>query len=331
MKSNNTKELSQTRILDYLARYKALLLLVALCAFTTTMTDNFLTASNLTTVLRQVAISTVLAVGYTMIIAAGCIDLSVGSVIGFCCIVMGRLMHIDGVPTFAVFLAGILLGILCGVVNCLIFIKFKLPPFIVTLGMAQVYKGFTQILSKGTPITSLHKAAVFMGQGYILKIPVPIIVMVLVVILGAVFLGKTTAGRKLLAVGSNRDAAYVCGINVQKMVLLAYMLVGLAAGVAAIIFNGRAASAQPTAGGGMEMDAIASVVIGGTQMGGGHGNVFGTLIGCVLVGVINNALNLMNVNPYWQMVAKGLLIILAVVLDSLTERIRERRAQNIAG
>lgn len=328
---NNTNNLSQTNIVDYLARFKALLLLIVLCAFTTIMTDRFLTASNITNVLRQVAISTVLAVGYTMIIAAGCIDLSVGSVIGFCCIVMGRLMHIDGYPTFAVFLAGMLLGVLCGVVNCLIFIKFKLPPFIVTLGMSQVYKGLTQILSRGTPITNLHPAAVFVGQGYIFKIPVPIILMAVVVIIGAVFLSKSIWGRKLLAVGSNRDAAYVCGINVGKMVLLAYSLVGLAAGIAAIIFNGRAASAQPTAGGGMEMDAIASVVIGGTQMGGGHGNVFGTLIGCVLVGVINNALNLMNVSPYWQMVAKGLLIILAVILDSLTERLRERRAQNTAG
>ena len=311
-------------LFDFVNTYKAVFIMLVMVAIVSCTTDRFFTTSNLLNILRQVAIYVILSTGYTLIISAGCIDLSVGHMLSLLGIIMAKLMKEAGVPVLLSFAIGILSGMIFASINASISLKFNLAPFIVTLGMQQVYRGLAQIACNGVALARLPSMAVFVGQGMVLGIPFSVVIMLAVILLGNLILRSTALGRQILAVGGNADAAYVSGISVKKVKLFAYALMGAGVGVAAIVMNGRVASAQPTAGTGLEMDAVAAVIIGGTRMGGGYGNVLGSLFGCLLVGVINNALNLLNVSAWWQWVAKGLLIITAVVLDSVTESIRAK-------
>ena len=307
----------QPKFLDLLLNNKALVILVILCIASAIISDVFFTASNLMNVTRQIAASAVMGIGFTCVIASGNLDLSVGTMLGMLGVIMA-LFSKTGLPFPVALLLGVAIGAGCGFLNGFIGVKFKLPLFIVTLATGQVFKGVCYLLSNTSPVTGLPDAFKKIGQGYIGPIPVPICITAGVAFLIYILLNKTVFGRHAIATGGNREAARTSGINVNRTTILIYMLMGVCTAIAAAIMTGRAASAQPAAGQGMEMDAIAAVVIGGTPLSGGSGKVVGTLIGCLIVGVIANVLNLAGVDSNWQLVAKGLLILFAVGLDVLT-------------
>lgn len=311
-------------LLPFVIRNKALIILVVIMVALMFMTDKFLTFSNLINVVRQNCAGIVLGIGFTYVIAAGCIDLSVGTMIGLIGVVSG-MMSKTSMPFVLVVLLTLLLGAFLGACNGAFSIGIGIQPFIVTLAMQSVFKGVNYLLCNNTAVTNVSDSYTFVGQGYIGPIPFQIYLMVLMVVAGIILMERTKFGRHCLAIGGNAGAASVCGINVKKTKFMVFVLVGICASVAAMITTGRAAAAQPTAGQGMEMDVIAAVVIGGTPLSGGEANVFGTLIGCLIVGIINNGLNLMKVDSNWQIVAKGLLILVAVAFDIFCHRVLSRR------
>lgn len=269
---------------------------------------------------RQVAASSILGVGFTLVVASGNIDLSVGTMIGLIGALTALLSKVPGVPMIAVLVPGICIGVLCGGFNALMVNLFNLPAFIVTLATMSVYKGICYLTSNSTPVSQLPEWYKTLGQGYVGPVPIPIIIMIAVALIGWLVVSKTVFGRNAMAIGGNADAARVCGVKTKKVLYGVYMFMGACAAVTAFIITGRSASAQPMAGQGMEMDCIAAVVIGGTALSGGNGRIIGTVVGCLLVGTINNGLNLLNVDSNWQLVAKGAIILAAVILDAQSQK-----------
>lgn len=322
----NTKQLAYLRrVGGFLFDNKALVILAFFVLFVNFSSPVFLTETNLFNVMRQVAISGIMSMGYTIIMAAGCMDLSVGNMLSMIGVIVALLAKSGVVPLYLACVLGIIVGIICGMINAAISIKFNLAPFIVTLAMGNAYEGATYLIAGGKPISGLPDELLYLGQGYIWKIPIPVVILFCVAIVMWIFLSKTKKGRHILAVGGNVNAARVCGVNVNITKLIAYICMGLCVAIGAIIMDGRVASAQMAAGKGMEMDALAAVVIGGTPLGGGYGNMIGSLIGCLIVGVMNNGLNLLHVSSYWQMVAKGAIILLAIILDSVSNSVAYNR------
>ena len=299
---------------------KAFFILVVMCVALSFMSPYFLSKVNLLNVLRQVCVSTLLSVGFTMVLASGHMDLSVGCLLGLCGMVLAKLTVEAKVPVGWAMVLMLIFAIFCGAINAAIITLFRVPPFIVTMATQYVFKGTNYLISKLVPIAGLPSMLTTIGQGYWLGVPIPVYIMLAAVAIMWVVLDNTRFGRYVLAMGGNPDAAKVCGINTDAMRFWVYMCGGFCTGIAAIIATGRAASAQVAAGQGMEMDAIAAVVIGGTSMKGGNANVPGTLFGCLIVGVVNNGLNLLNVDSNWQVVAKGVLILVAVIIDVVSAR-----------
>lgn len=320
MKENTkTKSAGSGVLLDFLLNNKALAILVILCIGAAVLSPAFLSSRNLMNVVRQVCASSILGIGFTLVIASGNLDLSVGYMLGMLGVIMGLLSRAQA-PFPLVLLAGVGCGALCGFVNGFTGVFFKLPLFIVTLATGQVYRGACQLLSNTSPVNGLQEAFKVLGQGYLGPIPIPIYIMAAVGLVLWVVLNKTRFGRYAIATGGNREAARTSGINTSSVTVWIYVIMGICVSIAAMVMTGRAFSAQPAAGQGMEMDAIAAVVIGGTSLSGGSGRIIGTVIGCLIVGVITNMLNLAAVDSNWQLVAKGILILLAVLLDVATSR-----------
>jgi len=316
------------KISNILMNNKALFILLFLCICSAILSDTFLTGTNILNVIRQVSASAIVSVGFTCVIASGNFDLSVGYMLGMLGVIIALLSK-TGMPFPAALLLGLLCGAVCGALNGFVGVQFKLPLFIVTLAIGQIFKGIDYLLSNTSPISSLPTAFKTIGSGYLGPIPIPIYVTLAVAIIVSVILNKTIFGRQLVAIGGNREAARTSGINVKWVTIRVYILMGICTAVGAIIMTGRANSAQPNAGHGMEMDAIAAVVIGGTPLSGGSGKVSGTIFGCLIVGVIANVLNLMGVDTNWQLIAKGLLIIFAVGLDVFTTAYITRSSKKV--
>lgn len=316
-------------LVDLLLDNKAVLILLLLCIVATCMNSAFLGGRNIMNVIRQVCASAILGVGFTLVIASANLDLSVGYMLGMIGVIMGLLSRAN-VPFPLVLIAGLAVGALCGFINGFIGVKFKLPLFIVTLATGQVYRGACQLLSNTSPVNGLQNAFKVLGQGYLLGVPIPIYIMVVVGVTLYIVLNKTRFGRHAIATGGNREAARTSGINTDSITIRIYMIMGVCAAIAAMVMTGRAFSAQPAAGQGMEMDAIAAVVIGGTSLSGGAGRIGGTVVGCLIVGVINNMLNLAGVDSNWQLVAKGLLILAAVLLDVASSRYFGKKLKKVA-
>lgn len=313
------KGVKNSALLDFIINNKALAILVLLCIVAAITSPAFLSSRNLMNVVRQVCASSILGIGFTLVIASGNLDLSVGYMLGMLGVIMGLLSR-ENVPFALVLLAGIACGALCGFLNGFVGVAFQLPLFIVTLATGQIYRGACQLLSNTSPVNGLQDAFKVLGQGYLGPIPIPIYIMAAVGIVLWVVLNKTRFGRHAIATGGNREAARTSGINTNSVTVWIYVIMGICVAIAAMVMTGRAFSAQPAAGQGMEMDAIAAVVIGGTSLSGGSGRIIGTVIGCLIVGVITNMLNLAAVDSNWQLVAKGILILLAVLLDVVTSR-----------
>jgi ribose transport system permease protein len=280
---------------------------------------HFLTATNLSSVVRQTAVINIMALGMTLIIVAGGIDLSVGAILALAgllgCMVMER-----GYPIFAGILTGILAGMACGLINGLLTTRLKINPFIVTLGTLGIFRGTALIISNGLPVHQVPKGFAFLGEGTVLGIPFVLVLLLLCALAVHILLEHTRLGRYAFATGSNEAAAYYAGIPVAFHATAIYSLGGMLTGLAGMIEASRLMTGQPTAGQGYELQAIAAVVIGGGSLRGGEGSVIGTLIGAFIMGLLSNGSDLLGISPYLQQAIIGAVIIFAVFVDELRKK-----------
>ncbi|TCL05898.1 MULTISPECIES: ABC transporter permease [Sodalis] len=291
----------------------------------------FLSQDNILIVFRQISINGILAIGMTFVIITAGVDLSVGSVLALAGIVAARFATTNSnmaigdtanailIPT----LVALGIGLVCGVINGTILARYRLQPFIVTMGMLSAARGLSLLTTDGNPVSQLNDDFRWLGNGYILGIPVPVVLFAVLLVLAWIVLNKTTFGRYVYAVGGNQKSARTSGINVLKIKVLVYTLCGAMAGIAGLILTARTGSAQTSAGTAYELDAIAAVVIGGTSMVGGIGTLVGTLFGVLIIGVMNNGLDLLGVQSYYQQIIKGALIVIAVMLDPSRKQQRD--------
>ncbi|PWX46314.1 ribose ABC transporter permease [Clostridium perfringens] len=305
-----------------ISKYKSLIGLVLLCIVITIVTPNFLSVSNITNVFTQVSVNAIIAIGMTFVILTGGIDLSVGSTLAISGAVGASIVKLTGNVFLAIIVAAVI-GIAVGLINGLLVSKGKLQAFIVTLATMTIFRGATLVFTDGTPISKLPEAFVKIGNGKLGFMPIPVIITIIIAIIAVYALSQTRFGRYLYALGGNEDASRLSGINTDKIKTLVYVVSGFASAIAGVIITSRIGSASPNAGTGFELDAIAAVVIGGTSLAGGEGTITGTLIGALIIGVLNNGLNLMNVSPFYQSIVKGLVILIAVLLDKRAEKIKK--------
>jgi ribose transport system permease protein len=301
---------------ETLQKYGPFLALIAVCIGLALLSPNFLSVSNSFDVMRQVSINAVIAFGMTLTILLGGIDLSVGSILAVSSVLAAMTMkggHGAGLAAGIALLAGAAMGSLNGVVIA----KGKVAPFIATLGTMTLLRGAALVLSNGSPISGFpSQLFAMLGGGYVARlIPVPVVLMLAMFAVFWFVLRRTVFGRHVYATGGNAEAAKLSGVNTDRVQILVYTVSGAMAALAGVILTSRLDSAQPTAGAGYELDAITAVVLGGTSLAGGRGWVFGTLVGALLIGVLNNGLNLLGVSAFYQEVVKGSVILLAVLLD----------------
>lgn len=293
-----------------------LLGLIILVVIVSVLNPGFLEPLNILNLLRQVSINALIAFGMTFVILTGGIDLSVGSILALSSAFVANMMVAGFDPILAIII-GCALGGVMGMVNGIMITKGKMAPFIATLATMTIFRGLTLVYTNGNPITGLGDSLTFQlfGRGYLLGIPVPAITMIITFAALWVILHKTSFGRKTYAIGGNEKASIVSGIKVPRVKIMIYSLAGMLSALAGAILTSRLNSAQPTAGTSYELDAIAAVVLGGTSLSGGRGRIVGTLIGVLIIGTLNNGLNLLGVNSFYQMVVKGVVIAIAVLLD----------------
>ena len=304
-------------IVNYVKRNSGILAgLVLLVIFLSITTSNFLTGSNILTVLRQVCQNALITFGMTCVLIVGGIDLTVGSVFGVSGVAIVMMLN-AGWPLIPAFIVSLLIGTCIGVVNGSIIAFTGMPPFIVTLSMQQVIRGFAYIITNGRAVGSKHALFNSIGNAYYFGIPSPIYFLVVVLIVLSIILYRTKLGRRMYAVGGNLNAARFSGIRIPRVTISAYMISATLSALAGIILASRMYSGQPTAGEGYESDAIAASVLGGVSFSGGVGTLGGAIIGALVIGVLNNGLNLLKVSSYMQMVVKGVVIIAAVGVDVL--------------
>jgi ribose transport system permease protein len=286
----------------------------------------FFTVDNLLNIFRQSSVNALLSLGQLLVIITAGIDLSVGSILAFSIIIVAKALN-AGWPVSISILSGFAAGIGFGWLNGILLTKLKLPhPFISTLGTMNVARGLALIISGGFPISDLPESFRIWGASSIGIIPVPVILVLIVFVVVHFFLTQTVAGRDIYAIGGNTQAAFYSGIPVARRLVMVYTLSGTMAAIAAIILAGRMNSGYPLAGMGAELDSIAAVIIGGASFFGGVGNVWGTLVGALIMGVLRNGLNLMNVSTYWQTVVIGAVIVWAVWFDVLRQGLTRKKA-----
>ncbi len=303
--------------MKYMSELTTVIALIILMAVITIINSNFLTANNLLNLLLQVTSNALIAFGMTFVILTGGIDLSVGSILALSSALTAGLLG-SGMPVTLAILISLILGCILGMMNGLLISYGKLAPFIVTLATMTIFRGATLVYTNGNPITKgLSDTFLFqfLGQGYIVGIPFPVIIMFIVFIVLYVLLHKTAFGKSVYAIGGNEKAAYISGVKLNKVKIIIYSISGIMASISGLIITSRLSSAQPTAGASYEMDAIAAVVLGGTSLSGGKGRILGTLIGALIIGVLNNGLNIIGVSAFWQQVVKGAVILIAVLID----------------
>lgn len=314
----------------YFIRFQSLIALLILCVVIALLSDKFFTINNGWNVMRQIAVNICISVGMTLVILTAGIDLSVGSVLALSgAVTAGVLKYGIEVPSGNLFigftllgavLAGLLIGSLLGLFNGWTITKFKVPPFVATLAMLTIARGLTMLWTKGHPISNLGSDFSYFGTGWLLGIPVPVWIAGLVVLLAVFITQNTKLGRYIYAIGGNENAAKLSAININRVKIAVYTIAGGLAALGGLIVTSRLDSAQPNAGNSYELDAIAAVVIGGTSLSGGKGSIWGTVLGAVIIGVLNNGLVLLDVSPFWQQVVKGGVILLAVIIDKANSK-----------
>jgi inositol transport system permease protein len=281
---------------------------------------NFLNLANLVNLLRQISINGILAVGVTYVLLTGGVDLSLGSVVALSGVAAASFAHPGQHSVLVPVAMGILAGAACGAANGLVVTRGRVAPFIATLGMMTAARGLALLASGGRPVSNLATGFTRIGSGDIAGVPAPVLIFAAVALFSWIFLRSMRLGRHIYAVGGNENAARASGVHIRSVKMAAYTVCGAMAGLAGVVLASRITTGQPNAGIGYELDAIAAVVIGGTSLNGGTGGVGGAVLGALLIGVINNGLDLLNVSSYYQQVAKGLIIVGAVWLDRSKDR-----------
>jgi len=314
----------------YFVKFQPLIALVVLCVALSITSDKFMTVDNGWNVMRQISVNICIAVGMTLVVLTSGIDLSVGSVLALCGAITAGLLKSGieipagnlfvGFTVLGAIIMGLLAGGIAGAFNGWTITRFKVPPFVATLAMLTIARGLTLLWTKGFPISVLGDNFAYIGTGWFIGIPLPVWISAIVVLAAVIITGKTPLGRYIYAIGGNENAAKLSGININRVKIIVYSMAGVLAAVGGIIVTSRLDSAQPNAGTSYELDAIAAVVIGGTSLSGGRGSIWGTVLGAVIIGVLNNGLVLLNVSPFWQQVVKGLVILLAVIIDKANSK-----------
>ncbi|MBY5947724.1 ABC transporter permease [Photobacterium rosenbergii] len=310
----------------FCAKYAIYMVFLAMCIVMSFLSPVFLTVGNMLNVMTQMASIGLLALGVTIIIITRGIDLSSGSVLALAAVVSASMAqsmdwamrmypNMPEMPILVPIIAALAVGAACGLISGALIAYTGIPPFIATLGMMIIARGAALLYSDGRPVSSLIDSYQWIGQGNIAGIPVPVIIFVVMAIVSYILLNYTRFGKYAYAIGGNETAAYVSGINVKKYKILVYAYAGLLAGIAALILAGRINSGQPGLGVMYELDAIAAATVGGVSHAGGIGTIQGTIIGTMIMGVLQNGLDLLNISAYWQQVVKGLVIVVAVVFD----------------
>jgi ribose transport system permease protein len=320
--SGNAKELFK--------KLQPLIALAVMVIALTMLSNKFLTFANQRNILLQISVNLCLSIGMTLIILTGGIDLSVGAILAFAGAVAagllknGLVLKAFGVvlqfTPFGAIVAGVVVGLGLGCFNGIAITRFKLPPFVATLGMLSIARGLTMLWTGGFPITGLGPKFGSIGAGFWLGVPMAVWISLTLVVIFHIVSRHTTLGRYIYAVGGSEKAAAYSGLNVNRVKLSVYALGGALAAVAGLIVTARLDAADPKAGLGYELDSIAAVVIGGTSLSGGRGTIFGTVLGCLIIGVLNNGLFLLDVSPFWQQVVKGFVILVAVAADKMGRR-----------
>lgn len=308
----------------YVQQFAMLIALILMITVATSLSPNFLTTANILNVTRQVALTAVLGAGMTVVIISAGIDLSIGGIIALGgAFIANTLLATNGNILLATFV-GLGVGGSVGLGNGLIIAKLKIQPFIVTLAMLAITRGLVLIYTNAVPISVLQYADFgFIGQGHLLGIPVPIYIMFGIFLLTYFLLRRTKFGRYVFAIGGNERATRIAGVNVDRYKILIYVFNGLLAGLTAVIFTSRLLSGVPTFGPGLELTAITMVILGGTSFVGGQGTIWGTLIGAAILGVLSNAMNLLNVSAFYQDLSTGVVILIAVIIDRLLRQDRD--------
>ena len=306
--------MNKKKLINQINIYRSVLILLVICVFATILSPSFLSVTNLFNVFKQITVAGIVGCGMTFVILTGGIELSVGSILGLSGVLASGVLASTGNTAVAVAVS-LTVGIACGAVNGFFVSVCGIPPFISTLGMMTLLRGVILVYTKGSPIPIKSDAYKFFGKGSIAGIPVPVIILIIVFLLAHYILTQTSYGRSVYAVGGNREAARLSGIRVKTSEFLVYTLNGLMCGMAGLILTARLGSAQSTSGTGIEMDAIAAVILGGTSLSGGVGFVLPTVVGAMIMGIIDNILTLMNVNPHATNIVKGAVILIAVLVD----------------
>ena len=334
-------KMARRSFVEILLEFRAFLALVLLIIVFSLLSPAFLTTGNLVILAKHVAINALLAVGMTFVILSGGIDLSVGSIAGLAGMIAGFLLHeglvLEPLGVIVYFTVGpviviaLLAGALMGALNGFVVTRLRVAPFIATLGMLYVARGIALLISGGATFPNLEGSAelgntgfVFLGSGTFLGLPTPIWLMVLVGGLGAFVAGKTPFGRQVYAIGGNERAAALAGVRVARVTGMVYVISGVCAALAGLVIAAQLAAAHPATGETFELNAIAAVVLGGTSLSGGRGGVGGTLIGAFVIGVLSDGLILLGISEFWQIVIKGLVIVVAVVVDQWASRSTSR-------
>lgn len=310
------------------SRYGILLVLIFFMAVFTVASPKFLTLGNLMNVLRQVSPVGIAAVGMTMVIITGGIDLSTGSVVAVVSVVCAMLMTKLNMPVIPVVIIGLLLGLVIGLINGFAITKLNIPPFIFTLATMTGIRGVCYILTNGMPIFGFTKKFDIIGKGYLLGIPIPVLLMFIVFAIGWVIVNKTRFGRYIYAIGGNKEATRLSGVNVDKNLILDYVICGILAAFAGLIILSRLSSGQPSVGGDFAFDVITAVVLGGISITGGEGRFSGIIFGVIILGILSNGMTLLNIYDYYQMVIKCFVLIAAVGFDQYTKRAKRVKIKN---
>lgn len=297
--------------------------LLIMCVVVTLVTDKFLTANNIISVLRQISINTYIGLGMTLIIILGHIDLSVGAIVAMSgTLTVGFIVNQE-MPIGVAMVLGLLLGVTAGFISGFIVSTFRVPAFIITMAMMNVANGIAYVYSGGQSTRITDDFFIAIGTGYLFNIiPLPVVYMLVLIIIVSFVLGKTKFGTYVYAIGGNREAANLSGVPIKKVEIIVFTLSGLLSAFAGLVLCSRMYSGQPSVGSGYELDAIAACVLGGTSMSGGKGRISGTIFGAMVIGIISNGLNLIGVSSYWQLIVKGLIIACAVLLDGQKGKLR---------
>lgn len=337
---SQTNNASRDWLRAFMRKYAIVLIFIAMFIAMALLSDAFLSPRNLLNIVRQISVVGLIAIGVTMVIITTGIDLSSGSVLALSAVIVASLAQQPDwhdakfpglqLPVLVPIVVALLVGAACGWVNGALIAGFRIPPFIATLGMMTIARGFALIYSN-RPVSGLTDTFNYIGQGEIFKImpvqgqpdmgiPIPILILVGVAIAAHIMLNNTRFGRHIYAIGGNEQAARISGLNVGRIKIGVYTIAGLLAGLAGLVLTSRIGSGQAGLGVGYELDAIASAVIGGVSLSGGIGTIWGTMVGALIIGVLNNGLDLLNVSAYWQTIVKGSIIVVAVIIDERKNR-----------